>query len=290
MVVLAKTGRFKLKFEISDYLSIIRKSLPYALLIFLMASYYRIDSILLERMLPEGKIQAGIYAHSFRLLDMLQNYGYLFALILLPMFARMLKNRESVEQLVHMAFVFIIIPSIMVSVASVAYGNELISLLYNEHLKLSSHVFRIIMPGFLGICSSYIFGSLLTANGNLKILNIVAGAGVLISLTLNLILIPRIGVLGSAIANLSAQVLTAIAQVIVATIIFRFKINYRLFIQLLIYSSAIIMMVLFIRKIPLSWFYQLVILTFTSIVLAFIMKIIDLKNLYKLIRFGDQVS
>ena len=290
MVVLTKTGRFKLTFEISDYLSIIKKSLPYALLIFLMASYYRIDSILLERILPEGKIQAGIYAHSFRLLDMLQNYGYLFALILLPMFAKMLKNRESVTQLVHIASVLIIIPAIMVSVASVAYANELISLLYKEHLMLSSRVFRIIMPGFLGICSTYIFGSLLTANGNLKVLNIVAGTGVVISLTLNFMLIPRIGVVGSAVANLSAQGLTALAQVIVATIIFKFKINYRLIIQLLIYFSAAILIVLLVRRMPIPWFYQIIIFAFTSILLAFILKIIDLNSLYKLIRFGDKVN
>lgn len=289
MVVLTKAGSFKLKFEISNYLSIIKKSLPYALLIFLMASYYRIDSILLERLLPEGRVQAGIYAHSFRLLDMLQNYGYLFALILLPMFARMLKNRESVGQLVHIAYVLIIIPAIMVSVASVVYGNELIRFLYNEHLDLSSRVFRIIMPGFLGICSSYIFGSLLTANGNLRILNIIAGSGVIISLSLNLILIPKIGVLGSAIANLSAQGLTAFAQTIVAVLIFKFKINYKLIIQLLIFTSAIILMVIFIRKIPVSWFYQLIFFALTSLALAFVMKVIDLNSLYKLIRFGEQV-
>jgi O-antigen/teichoic acid export membrane protein len=205
------------------------------------------------------------------------------------MFSRMLKNKESVGQLVHIAYVLIIIPAIMVSVASVAFGNELIAFLYNEHLDLSSRVFRIIMPGFLGICSSYIFGSLLTANGNLRILNIIAGTGVVVSLTLNLILIPKIGVLGSAIANLSAQVLTAFAQTIVAVFIFKFKINYKLIIQLMIFASVTMLMVIFLRKIPVSWFYQLILFALTSLALAFIMKVIDLNSLYKLIRYGDQV-
>lgn len=290
LVVMARSGRLKLNFELSAYWSIIRKSLPYALLIFLMASYYRIDSILLERFLPDGKIQAGIYAHSFRLLDMLQNYGYLFALILLPLFSRMLKNRESVDQLVHIAFVIIIMPALIVSVASVAYRNEFISLLYNEHLALSSKVFRIIMPGFLGICSTYIFGTLLTANGNLKILNLIAGGGVVISILLNTLLIPKIGVLGSAVANLSAQVSTAIAQVIAASVIFRFKLNYRLLIQLSSYTLLIILMVYVLRQSEIIWFYQLSVFVFISVVLAFALRILDLNNLYRLIRFGDNVS
>jgi len=290
LVVLTKAGRFRLKFEISNHLVIIKKSLPYALLIFLMTSYYRIDSILLERLLPEGKIQAGIYAHSFRLLDMLQNYGFLFALILLPMFARMLKNRELVEQLVHIAYVLIIVPALMVSVASITFGNEFISLLYKEHLILSSKVFRIIMPGFLGICSTYIFGTLLTANGNLRILNVIAGTAVVVSLVLNFMLIPRIGVLGSAIANLSAQILTAMAQMIGAAIIFKFKMNYKLIIQLLIFLSAIILIVIFVRRLNIFWPYQFILFAATSFILAFLLKIFDLNSLYKIIRFGDHVN
>jgi O-antigen/teichoic acid export membrane protein len=255
-----------------------------------MASYYRIDSVLLERLLPEGKIQAGIYAHSFRLLDMLQNYGYLFALILLPMFARMLKNRESVEQLVHIAYVLIIVPALMVAVASITFSNEFISFLYKEHLILSSRVFRIIMPGFLGICSSYIFGTLLTANGNLKILNIIAGIGVVISLTLNFLLIPRIGVVGSAIANLSALITTALAQATVVVVIFKFKMNYKLIARLIIYASAIILTAVFVRKINISWPYQFCLFAFTSFILAIMLKILDLNNLFRLIRSGDQVG
>ena len=91
-------------------------------------------------------------------------------------------------------------------------------------------------------------------------------------------------------ANLSAQVSTAIAQVIAASVIFRFKLNYRLLIQLSSYTLLIILMVYVLRQSEIIWFYQLSVFVFISVVLAFALRILDLNNLYRLIRFGDNVS
>lgn len=290
LILLSKLDKFKLNFDFRNNLFIIRKSLPYALLILLMASYLRIDTVLLERLLPNGSIQAGIYAHSFRLFEMLQNYGYLFAIILMPMFAKMLKNREPVEQLVNISSIIIIIPAIIISVASVFFSNEIIGLLYTDHLDLSSKVFRIIMPGFLGMCSTYIFGALLTANGNLRILIFIAGIGVVVSLILNFLLIPRIGVVGSAVANLSAQFVTAVLQAIAAARVFNFNTNFRLIIKIIIFTTVIVAIAYFIKKPNVLWVYQLLIYFVVSISLAFISKILDIRNLYKIIRFGDSLK
>ena len=42
---------------------------PFALLTLLMASYNRIDTIFLKQLLEDGNVQAGIFAHGFRILD-----------------------------------------------------------------------------------------------------------------------------------------------------------------------------------------------------------------------------
>jgi O-antigen/teichoic acid export membrane protein len=64
---------------------ILKKSAPFALLVLMMTFYYRIDSVMLERMLPNGSEQSGIYAMGFRflmhptiLLTYLQCYFYRF--------------------------------------------------------------------------------------------------------------------------------------------------------------------------------------------------------------------
>ena len=71
-----------------------------------MACYYRIDSVMLERMLPDGTgaVQSGVYASAFRLMDTLAMIAYLFSVILLPLFSKMQKQREDVVPVVRTSF------------------------------------------------------------------------------------------------------------------------------------------------------------------------------------------
>ena len=82
-----------LKFKVRPYLfyRYTEKKLSFCTLTLLMAFYYRIDSVMLERMLPDGKEQAGIYAQGFRILDAAAMFAFLYAGLLLPMFSRMIK-------------------------------------------------------------------------------------------------------------------------------------------------------------------------------------------------------
>ena len=76
-----------------------KRSFPYALLILLMTIYYRIDSVMLERMIDDDSIQAGIYAQSYRFFEASNMIAYLFAALLLPIFSKMLKMKECVQEL-----------------------------------------------------------------------------------------------------------------------------------------------------------------------------------------------
>ena len=77
------------------------------------------------------------------------------------------------------------------------------------------------MLGFTGIATTYIFGTLLTANGSIRQLNFMAFFGMILNITLNLILIPRYQAHGSAYASLVTQIFTGTAQLILALSIFQ---------------------------------------------------------------------
>ncbi|HSH53045.1 MAG TPA: oligosaccharide flippase family protein, partial [Bacteroidales bacterium] len=189
-IVYSKAQFLKLKFDRTYFMAILKKSYPFALLSLLMAFYYRIDSVMLERMLPDGKEQAGIYAQGFRILDAAAMFAFLYAGLLLPMFSRMIKQKKSIHQLTLFSFLLLIVPVVGITFASFFYRIELINLLYHHHVETSATIFGILILCFLGISTSYIFGTLLTANGNLRMLNFMAVGGVLVNITLNIILIP----------------------------------------------------------------------------------------------------
>ena len=141
-VLIKYSGIFKLKFDLRFLGVFLRQSYPYAILILLMSFYNRIDSVLIERLLPiSGKEQAGIYAQAFRLLDAFSMFGVLFAGLLLPMFARMIKQKQDISQMVQFSFLLIIVPAIMIGVAANVYDLEIMQLLYNEHASASAPIF-----------------------------------------------------------------------------------------------------------------------------------------------------
>ena len=128
-VVMQKSGRFRIQFNPAFFVVFLRKSYPYAILILLMSLYNRIDSVMLERMLPgtRGHEQAGIYAQAFRLLDAVSMFGVLFAGLLLPIFSKMIKQGESVGQMVKLSYTLLIVPAIVIAVSSLYYDQEIMS-------------------------------------------------------------------------------------------------------------------------------------------------------------------
>jgi O-antigen/teichoic acid export membrane protein len=281
--VFSKATSFKFHLNLKSNLSFLKKSLPYAMLILFMAAYLRIDSVFLGKLLPDGKEQAGIYAQSFRIVEIFSNYGYLFTIILLPIFSRMIKKKESVEQLSQLSFILLIIPAIIVTLGCMFYSRNIIDLLYNAHIEESSKVFKLLVFSFLGMCTTYIFGTLLTANGSLRVLNIMAGSAVFLNIALNLILIPRMGVYGAAITNVSTQFFTSLIQIILAVKVFRFHTNYSLLIRLAIYISILLIAGYLVQKLPWPWFYSFGLFLLLGGMFSLILKLFSFRSLFSIL-------
>jgi O-antigen/teichoic acid export membrane protein len=286
-VVFSKATSFKFQFNLKKNLSFLKKSFPFALLTLFMAAYLRIDSVLLGKLLPDGKEQAGIYAQSFRIVEILSNYGYLFTLILLPIFSRMIRKKESIEQLSQLSFLLLFVPAFIITLGCMFYCREIIDILYNAHLEESSHVFKILIFSFLGMCTTYIFGTLLTANGNMKQLNIMAVSAVLLNLTLNLILIPRFGVNGAAITNVTIQCFTSLVQIVLVIKVFKFKTNYSLLIRLFFFLAILFGTGIMVKKIPWEWYYSFGLFLLLGSVYSFISRLFSFKSLFKILTSAE---
>ena len=287
LIVLSKAEYIKLKFNWKFLTIILRQSFPYALLVLLMSFYTRFDGVLLERLLTDGGKQAGIYAQAFRILDAASMFSLLFAGLLLPMFAKMIKQKQAVNQLTQLSFSLIIIPSIIVSISSFFYRKEIMALLYHNHVEISSTIFGVLMFAYVFVSTSYIFGTLLTANGSMKRLNTLAAFGVVINLTLNFILIPKYKALGSAIANLSTQSFIAISQILISKKIFKFKINLKLITTIIIYVAGIFILGQITKDLPYNWIFSLSIMIVLSAIFAFGIKLFNIKNIYQIIKYED---
>ena len=289
-VVVLKSKSLVINWNFPFFLMILRKSLPFALLTLLMTFYNRIDTVILAKILPNnlGDIQAGIYAHAYRILEATNQIAFLFAVLLLPLFSHLIKQSQKLIHIIKISFSLLFVGTTLLALGSVFYSFEFMDLLYEEYLQESASVYAIIIFGVIAMGSSYIFGTLLTANGNLKELNIIAGISLLLSLVLNIILVPKMLAVGSAIANLTALSFSALAQLYVVQNKFNFPINTKylkglfgfvLFTVLIVYASTYLNSVL--------WIWRLAVVIVLSLSVAMIFKLLNIKEFVAAIKDQD---
>lgn len=285
-LVFSKTDTVRFRFDLRYYRTILLKTMPYALLILLMAVYLRIDSVILGKLLDDGKVQAGIYAQSFRVIEILSNYGYLFTLILLPVFSKMIKQGDSVEHLTSLSFTLLIVPAIIVTFGCISYRQEIMGTLYQEHIQSSSRILGIHAFSFLGICITYIFGTLLTANGSLRHLNTMASIAVVLNITLNILLIKRFGITGAAVANATTQLFTAVYQIALTKRIFRFKTDFGMLAKLALFILLMATGSIFSADLPFAWYYSFGIYFLSGALLSLALGLIKLRSIYEIVLYN----
>ena len=222
-----------------------RKSLPYALVILLMSAYTRLDAVLLERLLPDGRVHADVYAGAYRLLDAANMLGYLFASLLLPMFAKQLRqdpSGQSSRPLVALSFRLIWAGSLSLALAVSFAQQEILQLMMPERASAYRwEVLGLLIWAFVPVCTTYIFSTLLTAHERLMQMNRFFLIAIGLNLALNFILIPRFEAYGAVISTLSTQCFVALAMIVLCMREFRYRPSVKGVVQISLYSSWVLL-------------------------------------------------
>jgi len=264
--------------------SIFKQSLPYLLLTILMMMAYRLDSVMLERMLINGKRQAGIYAKGFRFFEAANMIAYLFAVLLLPIFTKMLSKKEDVSDLTILSFKILFSGAFVITVLCFVYNKELLGLRYIEHIDEAAPVFGLLMISFLFVCIAYIFGTLLTANGSLKTLNKIALATLIINVILNVILIPKYQAWGAAIASVISFSFSSILQVYFSFKKIPLKVDSRNVLNLIVFISGVIIFSYLSTIFFDFWLYNAIAFVLLSTLWIFITRMLSITKLITILK------
>ena len=315
-VLIRKTDFHRLRFNRPFTLAILKQSLPFALLVLLMASYNRLDPVLLQKISPAGlgDYNAGIYASAFRLLDALTMIAYLVSVPLLPIYSRLTKfssiqainistyqhiNKYSSNQTIkqssnqELASTTRIVTSLMLvysvtaAIALASIDSQLMELLYTDHTAESAAVFRILVYGIIPISMTYVFGTLLTAAGRLRQLNIFALCTLAINIAVNLLCIPHWGAVGSAWASLVAQSFMAITQLWAAMKIFHLRPSWGYILKIAFFTLSITSCSLLTPS-DHAWWLRLTLVGIVALVMAVLLKLIDINELKTIINNQEQ--
>lgn len=269
--LIKKAGEVDWSWESKSIFPLLGATAPFAFIGLLMSIYSRIDGVMIERMLGEnGALEAGVYAASFRLLDAVNMFAYLFASILLPMFSKMLSKNESIEELLILGAKLLGGTSIMLIIGALFFGQELMVMLYPAADSYYAEVFIFLISSFAGTSVVYVFGTLLLAGKHLKLINSIALLGVVVNIVLNYMLIPQYGAYGAAVATLITQVSVGLLQIISVRWLFEVVYQWKVLFQLIVFTSLMFMAAYFLRDMDFQWILMAIIWLVLSIPVAFL--------------------
>ncbi|RYZ27684.1 MAG: hypothetical protein EOO10_11955 [Chitinophagaceae bacterium] len=189
----------------------LQRIFPFAVIILLMGMHYRLDGFLLERIMPDGARQAGVYAAAYRLLDAGNMLGYLVASFLVSFVARNKENSSVIKEIAILLQHILMSIGLMTICFAFVYASWIQQTLYHTSIEFNSAVIQLCLAALPACYLTHIYGSVLTATNNRKTFISILATSVLLNFTLNSLLIPSKGALGACIAALVSQYSCAVA-------------------------------------------------------------------------------
>lgn len=245
------TDKFKFYFNLQQFLLIAKQTLPYAIIYFLMTTYYRIDGVMLERLQGvNGATQSGIYAQGYRIMESLNNIGYLFAGILLPLFTYKITQKIEIKTLLRSGVSIIFCIAVSIIVCLFSYKLDIMKLLYNtSNVEYSAEVFGYLLLNFFPVAILYVIGTLLTANQNFKLMIYTLVIAVIMNISLNFYLITNFGAKGAGQATLITQLFMLICYTVYCVRIFKIRMNLIYLLQLVAFMGFCLSVIVVLKKI-----------------------------------------
>ena len=193
--------KFKIKliplYDYSSLKALILMTIPFSLYAIFQKIYTYLDTVLLSVL--AGDTYVGLYQIAFKIVFAIQFLPLAFVASLYPAFSSYWKNnKQQLATSFERAMSYLIIISLPVAIGIVSIADRLI-LIFKDDFNDSILPLQIIMASLLFIFLNYPIGSLLNACQKQKINTRFMGITLVLSVLLNIVLIPKFNVIGASI-------------------------------------------------------------------------------------------
>lgn len=274
-------SKFDWKFDFPLFKKILFSALPFALIYFLMTVYFRIDTVMIEQLLGKnGAYESGIYAQSYRIMESVNNIGYIIAGVLLPLFSYQLGKKENIQHILKQGYSLVLTMVVPIVIGGVIFSKEIIHALYpNETPSYSASIFVILILNFIPVGFQYVLGPLLTAKRSFNIMIPSLFFATLINIVLNYLMIPKYGALGAAIVTFGTQMFMLIVYCIAVIILFKITIWSKHLLNSIIYILVILGITYYLFEQSIHWMLSLMVVGIASLLFSVLLRIINKETL-----------
>lgn len=272
-----KVSKISIAFNLSESIKSLKIALPYGIHAILATLYFQIDTVFLSYF--KGDAEAGYYQAAMRILMATMMVYEVVISAFFPVIAASIKNdKEKFDKYALFLNKVVTYIGLVFGIGIFIFSKPIINLLYGTQYQNSIIIMQIlavvIFLRFLGAG----YALFITAAEEQKYRAIGVSLSAVVSIILNIILIPKYGAIGAAIASL-------ITHVVLNSIYFYFsvKLTNRVFVDTdLLFSALIIISSLLLIFINLNLIFSLVLFVICAIIsFVFILRQSDFNFLLK---------
>jgi O-antigen/teichoic acid export membrane protein len=247
-IVNRKFHRIKIEVNLPFWKDLLRKSVPFALMLVFISLYLNIDTVLLSFF--KGDHSVGVYNAANRLALGGRTILAVFIAALFPIMSKLSKVSESeLNRFLEKSLALMICLALPLSLGVTFLSEKIIVFLYGQKFISSASVLQIVIWGMFCMCLSVILGYALISLGKQKIYTLITGLGLGVNLVINFSLIPKLAQIGSSIAILGTEFFVLGAGIYSIIRLLDFKITGLLPSVLKICAASLLMMgVIYITK------------------------------------------
>lgn len=202
--ILVKGRFFKVKLEIDlgFWKKILKKSAPFALMLVFTGLYLNADTVILSFF--KGDKAVGLYNAANKLVVAAKMLPAVVVPALFPVMSE-ITDWSKFKRLIEKAIHYMLALALPIGVGVTILSHKIILTVYGKEFALSSLPLQILIWSAACVFLNGILGYALIAKGYQKVNTIIVGIGVLISLILNFILIPKLSYLGTSVSILCTE-------------------------------------------------------------------------------------
>lgn len=257
---------------------VLRSALPFATIVLLMSVHYRLDGFLLERIHINGAYQAGLYAGAYRLLDASNMAGYLLASFLLPFIARQWSRGNNPNGVIINSRHILLLFSLLIISTTVFLAPWIQQILYHHYDKAGIEVLQLCLPALIGYSLVQVYGTVMTATGQVVPFCYITLLAVVLNIILNLLLIPGYGAKGCCIAALISQGCCGITAMLYVQRKSGINVHFRSLLMYIFIGVTLCAFYYLCRDMNISRWLLIMVAGLITVIAAIIFKLVDIKK------------
>jgi O-antigen/teichoic acid export membrane protein len=209
----SQIGKVNFRFSLAGFLARLKGALPFGLTAIFLAVYFKIDTVMLSKVVEAGEV--GLYnaAYNIVLASMILSTPVVVSIF--PVLASLYQNqKDQANTVFRMGLKYSLIMAVPLGTGTFLMANPVVRLAYGAEFGGSAGLLLILSGTIPLLFATNVLGNSLGAAGFQVRVATVALINAFFNVVLNLILIPKIGARGAAIATLSTEALGLIQLLI----------------------------------------------------------------------------